>query len=120
MIHYELLSDQSILLVTPEGALDSADFEKLAGEIDPIIEKKGGLSGMMIYVKSFPGWKDFAAFLAHLKFVKNHHREIKKIAAVTDAGILAILPSIANHFVQAEVKHFDYADKEKALRWLGS
>jgi hypothetical protein len=78
MIHYELLSDQSILLVTPEGALDSADFEKLAGEIDPIIEKKGGLSGMMIYVKSFPGWKDFAAFLAHLNSSKIITAKLKK------------------------------------------
>jgi hypothetical protein len=58
--------------------------------------------------------------LAHLKFVKNHHRHIAKVAAVTDSGFLTIMPSIVSHFVHAQVRHFDYDDKESALKWLQS
>ena len=118
MIRHQLLKDEGILIVTPEGPLDSGDFEKLAREIDPYLEDKGRLKGLMIYTASFPGWNDFAALISHLKFVQSHHRRIAKLAAVTDSGILSVLPRVANHFVDAEVKHFDYRDKEKAMQWL--
>ena len=118
MLNFELDRAASILIIKPIGPLESADFEKLAQEVDPYIEENGKLNGLMIYAKSFPGWDDFAAFLSHIKFVKTHYQKIKKIAAVTDSSFLSIMPQVANHFVQAEVRHFDYDDKDAALNWL--
>lgn len=118
MLNYELNRVDSILILKPTGPLESTDFEKLAREVDPYIIEKGALNGLMIYTKSFPGWDNFAAFLSHIKFVKNHHQKIKKIAAVTGSGFLSIMPQVAKHFIQAEVRHFDYDDKETALDWL--
>ena len=69
----------------------------------------------MIYTETFPGWKDFAALLGHLKFVRNHQLKIEKVAAVTDSSFLGIMPSVVGHFVKAQVKHFNYYDKDKAL-----
>ena len=118
MLHTEFLQDDSILIVTPDGPLTSSDFDRLAMEVDPFIEEKNKINGLMIYVESFPGWNDFAALVSHLKFVKNHHQSIGRVATVTDSGFLSILPRVANHFVSAEVRHFDYQDKEDALNWL--
>ena len=118
MLKYELNRAESILIIMPDGPLESADFEKLIQEVDPYIKEKGKLKGLMIYAKSFPGWDNFAAFLSHIKFVKNHHQKVKKIAAVTDGAFLSIMPQVANHFVQAEVRHFDYAERDAALNWL--
>jgi len=118
MLHYEFLQDDGILIVTPDGPLTSSDFERLAMNVDPFIEEKNKINGLMVYVESFPGWNDFAALVSHLKFVKNHHQNIGRVAAVTDSGFLSILPRVANHFVSAEVRHFDYQDKEGALNWL--
>jgi tRNA U38,U39,U40 pseudouridine synthase TruA len=118
MLKYELNHAEGILTIRPNGPLESTDFEKLVQEVDPYIIEKGKLNGLMIYAKSFPGWDNFAAFLSHMKFVKNHHRKIKKIAAVTDSSFLSIMPQVANHFVKAEIKHFDYDDKDAALNWL--
>ena len=118
MLNYELNRAESILIVKPVGPLESTDFEKLVQEVDPYIREKGKLNGLMIYAKSFPGWDNFVAFLSHIKFVKNHHQKIKKIAAVTDSSFLSIMPQVANYFVQAEIRHFDYADKDAALNWL--
>ena len=118
MIQHEFLREKGILIVTPQAPLERSDFESLAGEVDPYIEETGGLRGLLIQAKSFPGWHDFGALVSHLKFVKNHERHIAKIAAATDGGILAIMPSILSHFIAAKVKHFDYDDKEGALRWL--
>jgi hypothetical protein len=120
MLTHELMLEEKILVITPEGSLKESDFELLAKEVDPYIEATGTLNGLMIYTESFPGWENFAALLSHIKFVKEHHRNIEKVAAVTDSGFLSVLPGVANHFVHAEVKHFPYQDKDVALDWLKS
>jgi hypothetical protein len=120
MIHAELLRDQGILIITPEGPLQQADFESLAQLVDPYIKSEGELHGVLIFTESFPGWADFAALLSHLKFVKDHHQHIAKIAAVTDSQFLTILPATVSHFVHAKVRHFIYGDKQHALEWLQS
>jgi hypothetical protein len=47
----------------------------------------------MIRTESFPGWESFGALVSHLKFVADHHRQIERIAAVTDSGFLKIVRS---------------------------
>jgi len=118
MIKSELLKDKGVLIVSPVGPLAASDFEHLAQEIDPYIEQNGRLHGLMVHAKFFPGWADFAAFLSHLKFVKGHQSKIEKVAAVSDGGFLRIIPNVASHFVKAEIKHFNFDDKDKALEWL--
>lgn len=118
MLRFELLRDEGILVLTPEGPLEAADFERLATAVDPLIAERGKLTGVMIYTKSFPGWENFGALVSHIRFVADHHRNIRRIAAVTDSGVLKILPRLADHFVQAEVRHFDFDKKDEALAWL--
>ncbi len=72
----------------------------------------------MIDAESFPGWEDFSALVAHLRFVGDHHRNIQRVAVVSDSPVLAFLPRLASHFVAAEVRHFPYAQRADALRWL--
>ena len=120
MLKHELMKEEGILVVMPEGALESGDFEQLSREVDPYIEETGRLKGLMIYTESFPGWDNLAALMSHIKFVKNHHQQIEKVAAVTDSGFLSVLPKVASHFVQAEIKHFPLDEKGAALRWLTS
>jgi hypothetical protein len=118
MIHHKLLQAEGVLIITPEAPLEATDFEKVAQEIDPYIEANGKLHGVMIDAESFPGWKDFAALIAHMKFIKNHHQKIQKLAVVSDSSFLSFAPKIASHFVQAEVKHFSRSQREDALHWL--
>jgi SpoIIAA-like len=118
MLHHELRRDEGILILRPEGPLEASDFERVALEVDPYIEEKGKLHGLMVDTESFPGWSDFGAFVSHLTFVRDHHRRIEKIAAVSDSGFLSIAPRIASHFVEAELRHFPYHEKEAALDWL--
>jgi hypothetical protein len=118
MISFELLRGEGILVVEPKGTLESADFAALTREVDPYIEEKGELRGLMIQSESFPGWGDFGALVSHLSFIRDHHRDIGRIAAVTDSAFLSIAPRVASHFVKAEVRHFDFSDREAALAWL--
>ncbi|MFM8330479.1 MAG: STAS/SEC14 domain-containing protein [Candidatus Methylumidiphilus sp.] len=118
MIHHEFLQDQGILVITPQGPLQQSDFEALAAIVDPFIAAEGELRGLLVYTETFPGWADFAGLLSHLRFAKDHHEHIAKVAAVTDSGFLTVMPSIVSHFVHAQVRHFEYADKAGALAWL--
>lgn len=118
MLDHELLLEQGILIVTPKGPLEEADFQSLSEVVDPYIESKGRLNGLMIYTESFPGWNDFSGLVSHMKFVKDHQKFISKVAAVTDSGILSIMPGIADHFVKAEIRHFDFDEKDDAMEWL--
>jgi hypothetical protein len=118
MINVDLLIDDGILMVMPEGRLEADDFKEMANVADPYIEENGKLNGLMIYTESFPGWEDFAALASHFRFVKDHHRSLAKVALVTDSKIASVAESLAKHFVSAEIKHFDYSDKDTALDWL--
>ena len=118
MIDAKLLRDEGILVVTPSGRLESADFDRLRALVDPYIEDNGVLTGLLIHAESFPGWDNFSGMLSHLHFVSNYQREISRVAAVTDSGFLSILPSVASHFITAKVRHFDFQDRELAMNWL--
>jgi hypothetical protein len=120
MIKSELLKDQGVLVISRVGWLEASDFEHLAAEIDPYIEQNGRLHGLMVYTEFFPSWADFAALISHLEFVRSHQSKIENVAAVSDSAFLRVIPSVAHHFVKAEVKHFDYHDKDKAVEWLAS
>jgi len=120
MIHFDLLRDQGVLVVTPTGPLEKSDFELLAKEIDPYIAAQGLLAGLMIYTKSFPGWESFGALVSHLRFVGEHQQKIDRVAAVTDSGFLSVMPRVVEHFLHAEVKHFHFDDHDQALAWLAA
>jgi hypothetical protein len=118
MIQHELLRDLGILTIEPRGPLEAGDFSALAAVVDPYIEQHGKLDGLLVSAPSFPGWDDFAALLSHLRFVRDHHRKIRRIAVVSDSAVLAVAPKLANHFVSAEVRTFAAADRAAALDWL--
>jgi len=120
MLKHQLLPESSVLILTPQGPLSAEDFQDLAAVVDPYIAEHGKLNGLLIYVEHFPGWENFAALLTHLRFVKNHHKKIKRIAAVTDSAIVSKLPKIASHFVDAEIQHFDFDKKDLALMWVSN
>jgi tRNA U38,U39,U40 pseudouridine synthase TruA len=119
MLNYELQHDQGILVLHPEGPFEAADFILITSQVDTYLTGHGKLRWVLIHAKSFPGWKDFAAMLAHLKFLKEHIKKIEKVAVVADGALANIMPNIAKHFVHAQVRHFNFTREDDALDWLG-
>lgn len=118
MIDAQLLRKEGILVVAPIDRLQKTDFERLRLLVDPYIEEHGGLTGLLIDAETFYGWDDFSSMLSHIRFARNHQKNIERVAAVTDNSFLAVLPMVADHFTDAEVRHFEYQDRDKALDWL--
>jgi hypothetical protein len=118
MIDYTLDTARSILLIRPKEALTQEDFAQLTKSVDPHIEKTGGLAGIIIEAIKFPGWESFGAFAAHIRFVRDHHRHIKKIGVVTDSAMGTLAEKLASHFIAAEIKQFPAGEVEVAKRWI--
>ena len=118
MIEYTLDAEHSILYLRPKSALERDDFVQLAKTVDPYIEKTGGLAGLIIEVTTFPGWESLGAMAAHLRFVRDHHKRIKKIGLVTDSALGNVAEHLASHFVSAEIRHFSAGELEAAKQWV--
>lgn len=91
MLTVNLDEIDGIAILEPDGELSETDFISASKIIDPYIEKSGKLNGLIIHVKSFPGWDSFSALLTHLSFVKDHHKKVAYIAFVTESP-LGIIP----------------------------
>ena len=118
MIKATLDKATGILHVKPSGPLEEGDFETLAGLADPYIAKNGALAGLVVEIERFPGWKNLAGMLKHFRFVRGHHRKIRRIALVTDARIGKFGVRFARHFVAAEVRRFPATQMKEAKAWL--
>jgi hypothetical protein len=118
MISVTLDKEAAIVTLEPEGELKEEDFDTAVKIIDPFIKIHGKLTGMIIYTKEFPGWENLAAMLRHLKFIRNHHKKVKRLAFVTDSPIGDIAEAIGSHFVSAEIKRFPYDEKKAARAWI--
>jgi len=118
MIEHDLDIAHSILYVRPKSALAADDFTKLAHTVDPHIEATGGLAGIVIETPSFPGWEGLGAMAAHVRFVRDHHRRVRKVAVVTDSVLGSVAEHLAAHFVSAEIKRFPSGEADAARLWI--
>jgi hypothetical protein len=118
MIEYRLDKADSILYVRPKSKLEAGDFVQLAKAVDSHIEERGSLAGLIIEVTSFPGWESLGAMAGHFRFVRDHHKQIKKIGVVTDSPLGNVAEHLASQFVAAEIRHFRAGEQEAAKQWV--
>ena len=118
MLTVNLDEIKGIAILEPDGELSENDFKYVAKIIDPYIEKSGKLNGIIIHVKSFPGWDSFSALITHLKFIKEHHKMVSNVAFVTDSPIGAFAEHVASHFINAEIKSFSFSELENSVKWI--
>ena len=119
MIEHRLDEAHAVLYLRPKSALTEEDFAALARKVDPFLEKTGGaLAGILVEAASFPGWESLGALVAHLRFVRDHHRRVRKIAVVTDALLGDLAEKLASHFVAAKIRHFPAGELDAARRWV--
>jgi len=117
-LSFELIKDKGVLILEPKGELEAPDFERLSEEVDPYIEGAGALNGMMVVAEHFAGWDDFAALTSHVRFVREHHTKIRRVAIVTADRLVSAIPRFASRFVDAQVRAFSMSGRDEALLWV--
>ena len=119
MLAHTLDTENGILHLHPKSALQESDFAELASVVDPYLEGHGELKGVVVEAPSgFPGWDSIGAMAAHFRFVRDHHRRIRKIAIVTDTHLADVAEKLGSHFVAATIKHFPAGQADAARKWI--
>jgi len=108
-----------VLVVEAKSELRAQDFDALAATVDPWVESHGGLRGLVIHAREFPGWENLGGMFRHIRFIRNHHRSIGRIALASDSTLASLAPHLTEHFVEANVQHFDHDALERAIGWAG-
>lgn len=119
-LNFRLHEKKEVLEIKISSPLSSEVFEILSHKVDAWIENNGSLQGLVIEAASFPGWKDIGSLISHITFVKNHHKKIQKVALCLDGKLPELAAQAAQHFTEANVKHFSTQDLEEALEWASS
>lgn len=106
------------LILEPKGPLNKGDIEALGERFGARTAATGRPPNLVIHAGGFPAWTDLQALLLHLRFIRTHHRQVQKVAIVSDSRALDIAPRIARLVVAAEVRHFADRDLDAALAWV--
>jgi hypothetical protein len=118
MLDHTLDTENSILFIRPKSPLSEGDFVRLAQTLDPYLADGGTLAGIIIEAPNFPGWESFGAMAAHFRFVRDHHKKIRRVALVTDSALGTVAEKLASHFVSAEIRSFRSGDLKVAKQWV--
>lgn len=120
-VTFRMLPERGVLVVEPHGRLQVQDFDALDAAADTWIESaEGSLKGIVVHARQFPGWENLGSLLRHVRFVRDHHRKIRRVALAVDGTVAHMTPALVDHFVQAELKQFSAADLEAAIVWAGA
>jgi len=117
-VDYRILADRAVLLIEPNGVLRAEDFDAISAAVDVWIESTDRpLRGVVVHARAFPGWENLGSFLRHVRFIRDHHRRVQRVALATDAALAGVATNLADHFTQATIKRYDYEDSDCAIAW---
>jgi hypothetical protein len=115
---FRLDREKGVLELEPQGELEAGDFDRLRAEVDPYLEQHGQLRGIAVIAEHFPGWDDLSAVGSHLRFVRDHHQKVRRLALVTNDRFASAVPRFAKLFIKAEVRSFSLEQRAGAKSWL--
>ena len=119
MIEVKADMDQGLVLVKIVGKLEEGELQDIAGPVvDEIIAEQGQVKGLLLDATGFEGWDGLPALLSHLKFVKHHHKFIRKVALVGNRTWQSIAPKVASLFLDALPKYFPEEQMTSARHWV--
>lgn len=119
-VSHRLVPEPGVIVVEAKEPLRAQDFDALALTADTWLETHDELPGLVIHAREFPGWENVGGLLRHVRFVRDHHRKVNKVALAADSKLADLVPRLAEHFIQAEVKTFGYDQLGDAIAWASA
>ena len=116
-VSHHLVSESGVLVVEVNAPLRAQDFDALSATADAWSATHDALPGVVVHAREFPGWENIASMLRHIRFVRDHHRKVRRVALAADGTLADMAPRLARHFVHAEIKHFDSDALDDAITW---
>lgn len=119
-VFHRLLPDTEVLVVDVDEPLRVQDFDALALTADTWLGAHDELQGIVIHAHRFPGWENIGSLLRHVRFVRDYHRKVNRVALATGSVLAAMVPRVAEYFLHAKVKTFGYDEIEAAIAWAAN
>ena len=116
-VTHRLLPEAGVLVVEVTEPLRAQDFDALAATADSWLATHEALPGVVLHARAFPGWENVSGLLRHVRFVRDHHRAVRRVVLAVDSTLADPAPRVAEHFVQAELRHFRYDQLDAAVAW---
>lgn len=117
MISIEQHPDDGIFVVSPDGPISSSDIAELNRQVSDYINANDRVPNLVLRAEHFPAWKDFDAVSDHIRFVRDHHKLVRKVAIVTDSRLVWLVRPLIDSFTGAKIRRFTAGDYEKAYSW---
>ena len=116
-VTHRLLPEPGVLVVEVTEPLRAQDFDALATTADAWLTTHEALPGVVLHARAFPGWENIGGLLRHVRFVRDHHRAVRRVALAVDGPLADLAPRLAEHFVKAELRHFGHDELDDAIAW---
>jgi hypothetical protein len=116
-VTHRLLTEPGVLVVEVTEPLRAQDFDALAATADTWLATHDALPGVVLHARAFPGWENIDGLLHHIRFVRDHHRKVRRVALAVDSTLADLAPRVAEHFGRAELRHFGYDELDDAVAW---
>ena len=120
MLAYHLNPQTGIVELRPRGPLEAHDFTSLSLTMNTYIEDHGRLRGLLLELDRLPGFDDWDAVAAQLRFLRHHLPKVDRIALLTDNPWLEPLPDVLRLVTPVEVKRFPTERRGDAFAWIVS
>lgn len=119
-IHPHLDPSSEVLIIDADSPLATADIDALASTLDSWLAQHAELRGLVVHAPAVPGWQNMAGLTSHVKFVRQHHRRIRRLAIAMDGPAAQFAPKLAGHLVHPEIRHFSYHELDAARSWAAA
>lgn len=111
--------DSGVLVVEVDGPLGAPDIDALESAMGTWLAQHDELRGLVVHARAVPGWQNVAGLTRHVKFVRKHHRRIRRVAVAVDGPMAEFAPRLAGRLVHPQVRHFSYQELDAARSWAG-
>jgi hypothetical protein len=109
-----------VLVIDVDRPVRAQDIDAVATTTDDWLATHAELPGIVVHARSFPGWENLAGMLHHLRFVRDHHRRVRRVGVAADGRSATVLSGLAEHFTAASVRCFGFDEMPAALRWAAA
>jgi hypothetical protein len=116
MMKTEIISGNVLRVVAPRK-LYVEDFQQITPDVDSFISQHGKIK-LLVDVSNFHGWSNAAALLRHIRFVKDHHQKVERIAVVGARNWQHWVIGVVRVIAHPEVRAYDKSQQSEALRWI--
>jgi SpoIIAA-like len=116
VIHYREIPGTDLVEIEVDGAIERADFERVAARLEAAIARHGKLR-LLEVVRSFTGI-DAQTLWQDMKFSLRHLNAFSRVAVATDFKWIRPLATVAGSLIAGEVRVFALGEVGAARAWL--